>query len=146
MTRYFHRFLSAVGVIFVLSGAAHADGHSDESADDIQLLVEVTIKDGKEEAFQALMADMITSTQTEDGTLRYEFQRSGDLVHLQDRYADNAAAVAHMQSFGPNFGARFSDVFTSTRLVVYGPANEAVRAIFDPLGAVYFERVGGFRR
>lgn len=146
-----NQFLSKTGAMllcttfFATQGLAESHSAPDRS-DDIQLLVIANIKEGQDAAFETLMADMVASTEAETGTFNYEWQRSGNLVHLQDRYDTNEDVLVHMQTFGENFGARFTEVFEVTGLTVYGPASEAVRGIFDPFGAVYLERVGGFSR
>src|SRR4051794_10264802 len=63
-------------------------------AQPIALILEATLKPGQQQAFQALMTELIASAQGEPGTLSYEFFGSDDgtVALAYERYADSAAA------------------------------------------------------
>jgi quinol monooxygenase YgiN len=99
--------------------------------------------------FGPLMAEMVAATKAnEPGTLAYEWSTNpdGTVCHLYERYADSAAAMIHIGTFGEKFAARFLDALQPIRLVVYGTPNAEVRAALAGFGAVHMEPAGGFSR
>ena len=114
--------------------------------DNISVVLSFEINDGQEDAFQALMADMVASTETEDGTLNYEWYRSGNTVQTFERFADNDAMMVHLNAFGEKFVGRFVEAVTVNGLTIYGPADERVHEAADGFGAVYLTQTGGFTR
>jgi quinol monooxygenase YgiN len=67
--------------------------------DQISWHVELAVKPGQIENFQALTGEMVESTRDEPGVLDYErfVSDDGKFVHVYERYADSAAAVAHLR-------------------------------------------------
>ena len=68
---------------------------------------------------------------------------------LHELYADNDATLMHLGNFGEKFADRFFACVTPTYFVVYGPANDDVRGALGPMGpmgAVFLDHFGGFRR
>lgn len=108
----------------------------------------LTIGNGQLERFRALMDEMVGSTKAEPGTLCYEWflGADGTTCHINERYADSAAFLAHMATFGPRFAERFLACATPTSLSVYGDPSPEARAAFDSFGAVYLAPFGGFAR
>jgi len=49
-------------------------------------------------------------------------------------------------NFGANFAERFMGLVTLRSFAIYGPVNDDVRGALTPLGAVFMDRFGGFRR
>lgn len=109
-------------------------------------ILRATINDGQDAAFEALMAEMVTATRKESGTLEYEWHREGNQLHVFERYASNADAGIHLQSFGANFAERFMSIANITGFDVYGPAEGPVRDGLANVGAKFFGQVGGFGR
>jgi quinol monooxygenase YgiN len=74
--------------------------------------VELAVKPSALEDFRALTGEMVEATRGEPGVLSYERFVSADgmVVHVYERYADSAAAVAHLRTFGRQFGDRFVDL------------------------------------
>ena len=68
----------------------------------------------------------------------------GRACHICEKYADSAAALAHLGNFGANFAERFMVCFAPTALHVYGEPSEEVRGVLDSFGAVYLGSFGGF--
>jgi len=64
----------------------------------VHLLVDLTIQEGKLEAFKSLAQEMIARTRTEPGTLEYEWHLSGDSkrCRLIETYVDADAVLAHL--------------------------------------------------
>ena len=108
----------------------------------------VSIREGQLDNFNALMAEMVESTQAESGTLMYEWFLSEDKTtcHIYERYADSAAVMAHLGNFGSKFAARFLEYMEPTELRVYGNPTDEVRGGLEGLGPVYLGLVGGFTR
>jgi hypothetical protein len=76
------------------------------------------------------MREMVESTRAEPGALGYEWfvGDGGGVVHLYERYANSAAVVAHLATFGERFAGRFFASVDPTRLTVMGSPNEEARA------------------
>src|SRR5688500_9481930 len=98
----------------------------------VSWLLEVAVKPGQRDAFRALMQEMVEATRAEPGTLGYEWFVSDDggVVHLSERYADSAAILAHLGTFGEKFAGRFLAAVDPTRFTVMGsPSDEAKAAL-----------------
>lgn len=112
-------------------------------------MLELEIQPGRDKDFRALMAEMVAATQAnEPGALNYEWSTSADgrLCHIFERYADSAAVMTHMGTFGQKFAGRFFEILKPVRLVVYGSPNAAVKEAFAASKPVYFQVAGGFSR
>jgi quinol monooxygenase YgiN len=61
--------------------------------------VELVVKPGTLDNFRALTGEMVEATRGEPGVLNYErfISADGTVIHLYERYADSAAAVAHLR-------------------------------------------------
>jgi len=79
-------------------------------------------------------------------TYDWHVMSDGSEVHIHERYADNDAALVHLGNFGQKFAERFMGLVTPRSFVVYGPADDRVREALTPMGAVFMESFGGFRR
>jgi quinol monooxygenase YgiN len=112
-------------------------------------IVELAIKDGELDNFRSLMFEMVDATQAnEPDTLNYEWTISGDskTIHIYERYADSAAALTHLGTFGQKYAVRFIAAVDQTRFVVYGNPNNEVKAALAGFGAVFMSLFGGFAR
>jgi quinol monooxygenase YgiN len=107
--------------------------------------VELAIKPGALDDFRALTAEMVESTRGEPGVLSYErfVSADGQVVHVYERYADSAAAVAHLRTFVRKFGGRFVGMVDRKRFTVYGTPSAELRGMLDEFGATYLEPFGG---
>ena len=114
--------------------------------DDIYWVLKLELGAGQDAALSALMDDMVSATQDEPGAISYEWHRQGSVVHLFERYASSDDALVHMQNFGANFAERFMAILTPVQLEVYGPVKEDLRAVLTPVGATFYDQVGGFDR
>jgi quinol monooxygenase YgiN len=114
----------------------------------ISWVLRVSIREGRLADFKSLMHEMVDSTQTESGALRYEWFLSANknTCHLYERYADSDAVMAHLGNFGSKFAERFLAAVEPTSLSVYGEPSDAVRATLDGFGAEYLGSFGGFGR
>lgn len=112
-------------------------------------MLELEIQAGRENDFRALMAEMVSATQeNETGTLNYEWSTSADgkLCHIYERYADSAAVMTHLGTFGESFAGRFLEVLKPVRFVVYGSPSPAVKDALAGFSPSYMQAVGGFSR
>jgi quinol monooxygenase YgiN len=116
--------------------------------DQVSWVLEVAVKPGQIETFRALMNEMVGSTRAEPGALIYEWFVSddGSVVHLYERFADSAATLAHLGTFGEKFAGRFLAAVDPTRLTVMGSPNDEAKAALNGLGATYLGPFGGFAR
>jgi quinol monooxygenase YgiN len=109
--------------------------------------VELAVRPGCLDAFEALTGDMVASTSAESGVLAYQRFISDDrqTVHVHERYENSDAAIAHLVTFAAIFGDRFRSLVERKRLVVFGEPSDALRALLDRYGASYHQPFGSFR-
>lgn len=116
---------------------------------DVIWLLETTVDPKRSDEFHALMEEMVRATKdNEPGTLAYEWSVSedGTRCHLYEHYADSAAAMTHIDTFGERFADRFMDLLTPTRLVLYGAPSPEVKRALAPMNPELMPPVGGFTR
>ena len=106
--------------------------------------VEVAVEPGQLENFRALTAEMVAFTRAEPGVLSYQrfITDDGRIVHVYERYADSAAALAHLQTFASKFAERFSSMVERKHFTVYGNPSPALKALLDGFGATYLRALG----
>ena len=114
----------------------------------VYYLLEVEIKSGEKDKFEALVKELIAVVQAEPKTLNYEVSRGedGKTCHFFEKFADSEALIEHVAAFGKNFAERFLSVVTPTRLVVYGNPNEKAKEALSGFGPLYMAPIGGFSR
>src|SRR5947209_6308703 len=117
-------------------------------ADHVGWQVELAVIPGALEAFCELTAEMVAATRGEPNVLIYERFVSADrsVVHVHERYADSAAALAHLRTFGKVFSRRFASLVDRTRFLVYGSPSAELREMLDGFGVTYLSPFGGFSR
>lgn len=59
------------------------------------------------------------------------------MAHIDERYADSAATLAHLIKFREIFAKRFVAAVEPKRLVVYGTPNEKVKESLTAANPVY---------
>jgi quinol monooxygenase YgiN len=113
----------------------------------ISWILEVAIHPGKLNDFRSVAADLIAASQSEPGTLDYEWNLSADstVCHIFERYKDSEALLKHVLSFG-TYARRFMESCHPTRFDVYGTPSDAAKAALAELHPVYFLPIGGFSR
>ena len=116
------------------------------SSEHIAWQVELAINPTAMDDFQALTAEMVEFTRQEHGVLCYErfISADGKTVHVYERYADSAAATAHLLAFGQKFGQRFADLVQRKSFVVYGMPSNELSSLLDNFAAVYLKPFAGF--
>ena len=114
--------------------------------DQISWWVELAVKSGQLDNFEALTGEMVETARRERGVLSYQRFVSEDrkCVLLYERYADSAAALAHLRQFERNFAKRFLEMVDRTRFTVLGNPGDELRAVLDRFGARYLKPFGDF--
>jgi quinol monooxygenase YgiN len=118
-------------------------------SDIIEWVLEMRVQDGQADHVQPLLDEMVKATRADEpGALHYEYYMPEDrsTCTVLERYADNAAVMAHLANFGEKFAPRFLAAFTPERFVVYGPASDEVRTALAGFGATHQQMVAGFHR
>lgn|SRR5262245_33040161 len=117
-------------------------------SDHVSWSLVVAVKPGQLDELKAVLAEMIESTQAESGALIYEWSISedGSTAHAYERYADSAAVMAHLATFGEKFAQRLLGAVDVTRFVVYGAPDDEARDAMSGLGPAYMTPLGGFAR
>lgn len=117
-------------------------------ADEVAWEVELEVKRGQFNNFQALTMDMVEAARAEPGALIYErfVLDDGKTVWVYERYVDSAAAIAHLKTFADRLGGRFGSMVTRKRFTVFGDPSDELKAILDGFGAKYLARLAGFSR
>ena len=117
--------------------------------DPVRFTVDLTINEGKLDAFEDIAQAMIAGSQNEPGTLAYEWCLSGDRrrCRLVETFADTNAVLAHMT--GPVVQELVPKLLEASRISgfeVYGdPGPEAARMLAG-FGAEIFQPWHGFSR
>jgi quinol monooxygenase YgiN len=108
--------------------------------------VELAVRPGELENFRTLTREMVESTQGERGVLLYErfVSADGTVVYVYERYADSAAAVAHLLTFAHKYGARFAQLVERRRFIVFGTPSAELQRILDRFDATYLRPFDGF--
>jgi quinol monooxygenase YgiN len=115
----------------------------------VRLSVEATIHEGAQEAFEAAAKAMTTASETEPGTLGYEWFFSADRkqCRLLETYADADAVQAHFT--GPvvlELVPKIMPLCTMDRFEVYGDPGPQVTAMLGAFGARIFNYWAGLNR
>ena len=117
-------------------------------ADPVSWNLQLAVREGRLQKFEALMREMVTSAEAEPGTIGYEWflSEDGSTCHLHERFTDSGAALTHLGNFGSKFADRFLDCVEPTGLSVYGEPSAEARQALDGFGAKYLGTFGGFSR
>jgi quinol monooxygenase YgiN len=109
-------------------------------------LLELAVHSGELETVRALMEEMVTSTRAEAGALGYAWYagEDGSSIALYERYRDDAAALAHLATFGERFAQRFLTAMTPTRLTVFGAPGDEARQALSAFHPTFLGLIGGF--
>jgi quinol monooxygenase YgiN len=102
--------------------------------------VELAVKPGQLDNFRVLTGEMVESTRRESGVLSYErfVTEGGKSVYAYDRYADSAAALAHLKVFVEKFNKRFVGMVDRRQFTVFGTPTHELRRVLDRFGATTY--------
>ena len=103
------------------------------------------LKAGKADDFRTLVQEQLESTASEPGTVLYEcFINDADTeAQMYERYADSAAALAHLATFYERFMERMMQCANPMGFDVYGEPDQAVKDALSPANPRYFQTLGG---
>lgn len=110
--------------------------------------VELVVKPGQFDNFRTLTGEMLAFARNEPGVLSYQrfVSKDGAQVHVYERYANSAAALAHLENFKTRFAARFEAMVARRQFTVFGyPDDPALKEVLDRFGAVYLSPFGDFQ-
>ncbi len=99
------------------------------------------------DGFMKVLADLVAQARKEEGTLTYwwSIDKSGQWYTDLDCYADEAAALAHLDGW-----AQYADVFTKhasiERCIVYGDVPDSIKKRLEGLSPCYYNYYGGFSK
>ena len=112
--------------------------------DQVAWVVDLAVKPGQLDNFRTLTGEMVESTLRESGVLNYDrfVSEDGAFVYAYERYADSAAALAHLETFTRKFSGRFLSMVERRRFMVFGAPTQELRRVLDPLGAMYLRPLG----
>ncbi len=113
---------------------------------EIAWMPEWTVKQGTFEDVRALLGEMEASARSETGTLSYALYLSedGQTITFYERYADEAAVLAHQATFSARFAERANDAMTCGRITVMGSPGEEIRESISGCNPVYLTPLSGF--
>jgi len=108
--------------------------------------VELRVKPGQLGNFRTLTGEMVAATRREPGVLSYQrfVSEDGTIIHVYERYADSAVAVAHLEAFAKRFAGRFSAMVERETFTVFGYPSAALKAVLDRFRATYLKPLGDF--
>ena len=109
-------------------------------------IVEAKLKEGKREAFEAVMNSQVRESLTEEGTLNYQYYLSdeGDIL-VYERFKDLEASHIHVDNWDAHAKA-WIDATTPTRMVHLGDMPAELRDRHAPLTPLWLKPLGGFAR
>ena len=113
---------------------------------EIAWMPEWKLKTGTYEDVRPLLEEMEASARGEAGTLSYALYLSedGQTITFYERYADEAAVLAHQATFSERFEERANDAMICSRITVMGSPGEEVRTSISGCNPVYLEPLSGF--
>ena len=115
----------------------------------VRLAVDLTISEGKLDAFQEIARVMVAGSQKEPGTLGYDWYLSGDgrRCRIVETYADAEAVLAHLK--GPvvqQLVPRLLEASSLGGFEVYGDPGLKAAQMLAGFGAEVFEPWHGLNR
>jgi quinol monooxygenase YgiN len=110
--------------------------------------VDLTITEGKLDAFEDIAKAMIAATQKESGALAYEWHLSSDRTRcrLLETYADESAVLAHLMGPMQELVPRLLKVSSLAGFEVYGYPGPKAAEMLAGLGAKFFQHWHGLHR
>lgn len=116
--------------------------------ENIGWIVEAQIKEGKRAEFEAVMADIVADAQAkEPGTLNYQYYVNEDgLVLVYERFANEDAALAHINGSWGTFAGRWIETADVTQMWHIGNLSDELRANHAVLNPKNMRPYDGFIR
>ena len=106
-----------------------------EPSDDISLTYVSKMQPGADmEAVLALVEEMRQAAKEDEGTLVWELAIVGDMAYGYERWDNEAAFMAHLESMGPFF-PRMPDLWTTEQIVVLSPLPDTIETMLRQFNA-----------
>lgn len=114
--------------------------------EEIAWRVELRVRPGQLGSFQTLTAEMVSVTRRERSVLSYQrfVSEDGTTIQVYERYADSAAALAHLTAFTERFADRFGTMVERQSFTVFGNPSAALKVALDRFSPVYLKPFGDF--
>jgi quinol monooxygenase YgiN len=105
------------------------------------------INPGQEDAFRAICARLVESTQAEPGALNYEWSIAEDsrVFHIYERYVDSEAVKFHRAQVGEMLKELYA-VVTLKSFTLYGGASDELKQLFAARHPLVMVPHNGFDR
>lgn len=118
---------------------------SKATSESIHWLLELELDPVRVADFKILMSEMVAFSETQPGTLVYEwyFNEDNSRCIINERYRDSAALIDHMTASG-GYAERFLAAATISRLTILGDVDSATRAALAGLDPSYLSIGEGF--
>jgi quinol monooxygenase YgiN len=80
----------------------------------------------------------MSETRREPGVLSYQrfVSEDGAIIHLYERYADSAAALAHLEVFAERFANRLSAMVERNAFTVFGYPSSELKCSTDSMQCI----------
>jgi quinol monooxygenase YgiN len=116
--------------------------------DPVRWVMEFAVKPGQLDTLTHLVAEMAQSTRAEPGALEFTWSVRDDGTggQVYERYADTAAALAHLRTFTERFAEQVLAAVAPTRFTVLGLPSDGVRQALAGFAPTYLRPMGGFVR
>ena len=113
----------------------------------VYFMVQLTIHEGKDDAFRGIVDEMCVATAKEAEALNYEWSLSEDgrTCHVLERYADSDGVRAHLENIGA-FIDRFMVTADVVGVEVFGDPDAVARDALSQFGARFNRPYAGFVR
>lgn len=120
-----------------------------DTSNHVYWMIEASVNDGQLDNLKAMNKEMVKAAKSnEQRTLSYDWSISADgkTCYFFERYADSAAVMIHLGTFGEKFADRLMKTITIKKFDVYGKPNTEVQEALGGFGAKFHESIGGFAR
>lgn len=110
----------------------------------ITWVMQADLPAGERPDLVALMQEMTAATRADEpGCQLYDWfvTADGTACHILERYADEAAMMAHVATFNRLYARRLFGVIKPRALTVYGQLSPEGQAALAPLRPVYLDRL-----
>lgn len=147
----FTKTLNSVAAIAVTAATIATGSLADDTKlpfENIGWIVEAQIKEGKRAEFEAVMAEIVADAKAkEPGTLNYQYYVNEDgLVLVYERFANEEAALAHINGSWGTFAGRWIETADVTQMWHIGNLSDELRANHAVLSPKNMRPYNGFTR
>lgn len=112
----------------------------------ILYVIELEIKEDKEQELRNLIKDMVETTSKDSGVLYYHWAIDEGICRTVEHYDSNESTLRHLQMFLAKFAKQYMDMGEVQSCVLYGEPSAEVKEIMDGFATVYTTTVGSYTR